>query len=328
LTSLPTVVVGGNDEARAIARTLRRRRWMGYDVRGFIDVGASGRDTIDALPVLGLVDDIGRIASEHGITSVIIAGSAAGGSTLQLVDGALPPNISVRVSPGLPNLGAARVVMEPIDGMALFSLRRHHFSRRQRALKRVLDVVVASVMLLLTAPVTVVVALLVRITSPGPILFRQARVGAEGRSFVMYKFRTMVADAETQRTNLEGNNEADGLLFKMRRDPRITGLGAVLRRFSLDELPQLLNVLTGDMSLVGPRPALPSETANYDDRWRGRLRVKPGLTGLWQINGRHDLVFEDYIRYDLFYVDNWSLTMDLYILAKTLPALLSGHGSY
>jgi len=328
LTSQATVVVGGNDEARAIARTLRRRRWMGYDVRGFVDISQSGRDMIDGLPVLGLVDDLAGITAMHDVGTVIVAGSAVGGGTLKLIDASVPTQVSVRVSPGLPNLGAARVVLEPIDGMALFSLRRHRFSRRQRLWKRILDVGVATGMLMVVAPVMGVIAVLVRLTSTGPILFRQRRVGVDGRAFVIYKFRTMVTGSEHQRTTLDGQNEADGLLFKMRHDPRVTRVGKFLRRSSLDELPQLFNILIGNMSLVGPRPALPEEAARYDDQWRGRLRVKPGLTGLWQVNGRHDLVFEDYIRYDLFYVENWSLTMDLYILSKTLPALLFGRGSY
>ena len=172
------------------------------------------------------------------------------------------------------------------------------------------------------------IAVLVRLSSPGPILFRQRRVGAQERGFTMLKFRTMVVNADAQRDGLAGLNEADGLLFKMRNDPRVTKVGRMLRRTSLDELPQLFNVLRGEMSLVGPRPALPEETTRYAELQRGRLRVKPGVTGLWQVNGRHDLAFEDYVRYDLFYVENWSLTMDLYILAKTIPALLTARGSY
>ena len=144
----------------------------------------------------------------------------------------------------------------------------------------------------------------------------------------MLKFRTMIVGADGLRDRVAAHNQADGVLFKMRRDPRVTRVGRFLRRSSLDEVPQLFNVLRGEMSLVGPRPALPEETIRYSDLQRGRLRVKPGVTGLWQVNGRHDLSFEDYVRYDLFYVENWSLTMDLYILAKTVPALLGGRGSY
>ena len=185
-----------------------------------------------------------------------------------------------------------------------------------------------SLALVVGAPLMLGIAVMVRLSSPGPILFRQKRVGEQERGFTMFKFRTMVGNADSQRDGLAEKNEADGLLFKMRNDPRVTKVGRVLRRTSMDELPQLFNVLRGEMSLVGPRPALPEETTRYAELQRGRLRVKPGVTGLWQVNGRHDLAFEDYVRYDLFYVENWSLTMDLYILAKTIPALLTARGSY
>ncbi len=329
VTSQLTLVVGCNDEARTMARTFRRRPWMGYAVSGFAEVSPTGLDHIDGIPVLGGIESVGSIVRERGISTIVIAGSAAGGETLQQIDSALDgADVTVRVSPGLPNLGASRVVLEPVDGMALFSLRRQRFSRRQRLLKRALDVVAASILLTITLPFIVVAAVLVRVTSSGPVLFRQRRVGAHGHLFTLYKFRTMVQDAEEQRSILQADNEADGLLFKMRDDPRVTRVGRVLRRFSLDELPQLWNVLRGEMSMVGPRPALPEEVERYDEQRRARLRVKPGLTGLWQVNGRHDLVFEDYVRYDLFYVANWSLTMDLYILAKTIPAVLGARGSY
>jgi exopolysaccharide biosynthesis polyprenyl glycosylphosphotransferase len=326
VTSLVTLIAGTNDEARALARTLQRRPWMGYRVCGFVEVAQSGLAVIDGLPVFGTVDDIAQISRERSIQSVIIAGSAAGGSTLQLIDSALGADISVRVSPGLANLGAARVILEPLDGMALFSLRRHRFSRRQRLLKRTLDLGVTSIALVVAAPFMIAIALAIKLTSQGPVLFKQRRVGEQEREFTILKFRTMVVGAHAQRDSLD--NEADGLLFKMRRDPRVTRVGRFLRKTSLDELPQLFNVLAGEMSLVGPRPALPEETARYAESQRGRLRVKPGVTGLWQVNGRHDLVFDDYVRYDLFYVENWSLTMDLYILAKTIPALLTARGSY
>jgi exopolysaccharide biosynthesis polyprenyl glycosylphosphotransferase len=326
VTSQVTLIAGTNDEARALARTLQRRPWMGYRVCGFVEVTQSGLTVMDGLPVFGTIDDIAQISRERNVRSVIIAGSAAGGSTLQSIDSALSPDISVRVSPGLANLGAARVILEPIDGMALFSLRRHRFSRRQRLLKRTVDLSVTSVALVVAAPFMIAIAIAIKLTSPGPVLFKQRRVGAMEREFTILKFRTMVVGAHSQRDSLD--NEADGLLFKMRRDPRVTRVGRFLRKTSLDELPQLFNVLRGEMSLVGPRPALPEETARYAESQRGRLRVKPGVTGLWQVNGRHDLVFEDYVRYDLFYVENWSLTMDLYILAKTIPALLTARGSY
>jgi exopolysaccharide biosynthesis polyprenyl glycosylphosphotransferase len=326
VTSQVTLIAGTNDEARALARTLMRRPWMGYRVCGFVEVTPSGLEVMDGLPVFGTVENIAQITRDHAVRSVIIAGSAAGGATLQSIDSALGADVSVRVSPGLANLGAARVILEPIDGMALFSLRRHRFSRRQRFLKRSVDLGVTSIAIVVAAIPMLVIALAIKLTSPGPVLFRQRRVGEQEREFTIFKFRTMVVGAHTQRDGLD--NEADGLLFKMRRDPRVTKVGRFLRKTSLDELPQLFNVLSGEMSLVGPRPALPEEASRYAESQRGRLRVKPGVTGLWQVNGRHDLAFEDYVRYDLFYVENWSLTMDLYILAKTIPALLTARGSY
>jgi exopolysaccharide biosynthesis polyprenyl glycosylphosphotransferase len=326
VTGLVTLIAGTNGEARALARTLRRRPWMGHRVCGFVEDEPSGCEVMDGLPVFGTVDNIATISADNGVRSVIIAGSAARGSTLQFIDSALNADVAIRVSPGMANLGAARVILEPIDGMALISLRRHRFSRRQRLVKRSLDITVTTVALVIFAVPMVVIAAAIRLTSPGPAVFRQRRVGENEREFRMFKFRTMVVGAHAQRDGLE--NEADGLLFKIRRDPRVTKVGRLLRRTSLDELPQLFNVLGGSMSLVGPRPALPEEASCYAEDQRGRLRVKPGVTGLWQVNGRHDLAFEDYLRYDLFYVENWSLTLDLYILAKTIPALLTAHGSY
>ena len=172
------------------------------------------------------------------------------------------------------------------------------------------------------------IAAAIRVTGPGPVLFRQIRVGRDGRCFTLYKFRTMVADAEQQKALLAASNEADGALFKIRRDPRITPIGGWLRRWSLDELPQLLNVLRGDISLVGPRPALPDETARYGDHVRRRLVVKPGITGLWQVSGRSDLAWEEAVRLDLRYVENWSLALDLQILWKTGSAVFGGSGAY
>ena len=326
ITGLVTLIAGTNGEARALARTLRRRPWMGHRVCGFVEDVPSGCEVMDGLPVFGTVDNIAAISADNGVRSVIIAGSAARGSTLQFINSALNSDVAIRVSPGMANLGAARVILEPIDGMALISLRRHRFSRRQRLVKRSLDLSVTAVALVIFAVPMLVIAAAIKLTSPGPAVFRQRRVGENEREFRMLKFRTMVVGAHAQRDALE--NEADGLLFKMRRDPRVTKVGRFLRRTSLDELPQLFNVLSGTMSLVGPRPALPEEASCYAEAQRGRLRVKPGVTGLWQVNGRHDLVFEDYLRYDLFYVENWSLTLDLYILAKTIPALLTAHGSY
>jgi lipopolysaccharide/colanic/teichoic acid biosynthesis glycosyltransferase len=188
---------------------------------------------------------------------------------------------------------------------------------------------VAGVLLVLLAPLLLAIVASIRLTSPGPAIFRQARIGKDGREFTMLKFRTMVVDAESRKAELARANErTEGLLFKIRQDPRVTPVGRVLRKVSLDELPQLVNVLVGHMSLVGPRPPLPEEVALYEADARRRLLVKPGLTGLWQVSGRSDLTWEEAVRLDLRYVENWSLTLDLMILWKTGGAMIRGRGAY
>jgi exopolysaccharide biosynthesis polyprenyl glycosylphosphotransferase len=202
-------------------------------------------------------------------------------------------------------------------------------SRTQQSVKRGLDLLAASLLLLLLSPVLLGIGLLVRLTSRGPALYRSTRTGAHGREFTVLKFRTMHRNADQVRTELlELNDVAGGILFKMRCDPRVTGIGRFLRRYSLDELPQLLNVLTGAMSLVGPRPPLPAEVELYCSNARRRLLVKPGMTGLWQVSGRSDLSWDEAVRLDVFYVENWSLGLDLAIVLRTIRVVLSGRGAY
>jgi exopolysaccharide biosynthesis polyprenyl glycosylphosphotransferase len=194
--------------------------------------------------------------------------------------------------------------------------------------KAAFDRIGAGLLLVVASPLLAALAFAVRVGSPGPVLFRQVRVGKNGREFVMYKFRTMHTDAEARLAELRHLNQVDGALFKLRDDPRVTRAGRFLRKFSLDELPQLLNVLTGTMSLVGPRPPLPAEVAVYADDVHRRLAVRPGMTGLWQVSGRSDLPWEEAVRLDLRYVENWSLTLDLVILLRTLSAVTRGAGAY
>jgi exopolysaccharide biosynthesis polyprenyl glycosylphosphotransferase len=191
-----------------------------------------------------------------------------------------------------------------------------------------MDLALVSLSLLALAPVLVLIAVLIKLDSPGPVFFRQERVGKNGRRFHMIKFRSMHQNAERLLSILQGQNEATGPLFKMRNDPRVTRVGRVLRRLSLDELPQILNVLKGDMSLVGPRPPLPSEVSKYEDWQLGRLRAAPGMTGLWQVSGRSEVPFHDMVRLDLHYIRNWSLGLDFEILLKTIPAVLTSRGAY
>ncbi len=213
-------------------------------------------------------------------------------------------------------------------GRSETAARRQRLRRVRQMVKTVFDRTAAALLLLLFSPVLVGVGLLVRFSSRGPALFTQTRIGRNGRAFRMVKFRSMVVDAESRLDDLAAGNEQDGPLFKIREDPRITPVGRVLRRFSIDELPQLLNVLTGSMSLVGPRPPLPGEVATYRDEEWERLRVKPGITGLWQVSGRSDLSWEESVRLDLHYVNSWSLWLDMVVLCKTARAVLRAEGAY
>jgi exopolysaccharide biosynthesis polyprenyl glycosylphosphotransferase len=215
-----------------------------------------------------------------------------------------------------------------VEALTLAGDRSAYRSRLERGAKRLIDVVAALALVVALAPVLLVLGALVRATSRGPALYRQVRVGQDGREITVLKFRSMRVDAEQQLARLRAFNEATGPLFKIRHDPRVTSVGRWMRRFSLDELPQLINVLGGSMSLVGPRPALPHEAARFDAEARRRHAVKPGLTGLWQISGRSDLEWADAVRLDLHYVEHWSIGLDLVILVRTIPAVLSGRGAY
>jgi exopolysaccharide biosynthesis polyprenyl glycosylphosphotransferase len=233
------------------------------------------------------------------------------------------------VIPGLVDVAGPRLAVGPVGDLPVLHIRHARLSGLGWLVKGFVDRFVALLALLLLAPVLSGIAILIRFSSPGPALFRQTRVGVRGREFTLFKFRTMHVGAEQLRAELSVTNiNKDGLLFKVRDDPRITPLGAVLRRWSLDELPQLLNVLAGTMSLVGPRPPLPEEVARYGTYVSRRLAVRPGLTGLWQISGRSDLSWDEAVRLDLQYVDNWSLGLDAVVLWRTLPAVLNHTGAY
>jgi exopolysaccharide biosynthesis polyprenyl glycosylphosphotransferase len=229
--------------------------------------------------------------------------------------------------PGLTDVAGPRITVNPVAGLSLLHVDEPEFRGWRRIVKHGFDRLVAATALLLLSPLLLTVAALIRATSDGPALFRQRRTGEHGRTFRVFKFRTMYVDAEERRRHLQELNETDGRLFKIKDDPRVTPVGRFLRRTSIDELPQLINVLTGDMSLVGPRP-LPVDDGEFEGHERRRLLVRPGITGLWQVSGRSDLSWEDSVRLDLYYVENWSITLDLMILARTLAVVLRGSGAY
>ncbi|CCH86407.1 Undecaprenyl-phosphate galactose phosphotransferase [Modestobacter italicus] len=281
------------------------------------------------LPVAGLDDVVATAARVQADTIAVTSASETAAQYLRSLSWQLEgTGLELLVAPGLVEVAGPRLHIRPFDGLPLLAVEQPRFEGWRRVVKTVLDRSVALGALLVLAPLFGALALAVRLTSPGGVFYRQERIGLNGEPFTMLKFRSMVSGADQQVAGLSDGNDADGLLFKMRSDPRVTPVGRWLRRLSLDELPQLVNVLTGTMSLVGPRPPLPQEVARYDSSVSRRLLVKPGLTGLWQISGRSDLPWEEAVRLDLRYVENWSLALDLQILWKTARAVATASGAY
>lgn len=334
-----TLIVGGNDEARNVLRTLRS------PTLGFRAVGVVATDTqviqedrqIDVASsrlirispdTIGNVEAFRRVIRELGIDCVFVASTAVTPDDVAQISKATRlEGVEARLSLNLPHVLSTRLTVQPLEHLMIVSLKSAQLSGGQAAAKRAVDVLGATAGLLITLIPCMCIALAIKISSGSPILFRQVRVGKQGRTFTLLKFRTMIPGAESMLLDLREHNEADGPLFKMGDDPRSTSLGRWLRKWSLDELPQFVNVLKGDMSLVGPRPPLPQEVDSYEEWQHGRLEVAPGITGLWQVGGRVELSFDEGVRRDIFYIENWSLSYDLYILAKTIPAILSRRGA-
>lgn len=323
------LVVGGPKTATELVEDFRRARGSGFAVVG---VCLPTIEDFEAAPVLGNFDHIEEVMASNDIDTVAFA--ASGELTAQRVREISwqlePGKHHLIVAPSITDIGGPRIHMRPVAGMALLHVETPRFERGQRAVKRTFDIMLSAILLVLLSPVLLAIAIAVKCSSPGPILFRQQRVGRDGRIFTMLKFRSMVADAEDQLKSLLDVDREEGneILFKMRDDPRVTKVGRFIRRFSLDELPQLWNALVGDMSLIGPRPPLPSEVEQYDDFEHRRFLMKPGLTGLWQVSGRSNLSWDESVRLDLYYVDNWSLMGDIVILWKTIRAVLAREGAY
>ncbi|NJK82336.1 MAG: sugar transferase, partial [Chloroflexaceae bacterium] len=301
----------------------------GYRLVGYLEDALDLPPPAPAAKRLGTIDDLQRVVRTQNIHQVIIALPFWQSAHMSdLVETCRSLGISFRIAPDLNTLSLDRVDVMQISGVPLLEFKEVSIQGWNLAIKRALDVglVLAATPILL--PLTLLIALLIRLDSRGPALFRQQRVGRHGKLFTCYKFRTMVVDAEARLLELAALNEADGPIFKMRKDPRITRIGRFLRRSSLDELPQLWNVLRGEMSLVGPRPALLAEVEQYAFWHRRRLEVTPGLTGLWQVLGRSNTTFDEMVRLDIYYAEHWSLRMDLRILLQTIPAVLLSRGAY
>ena len=320
------VLVGESDSVAHLLRLLGQSRG-GID---YAFVGAlTPEDDPYAIPRLGSIENLEQTLVEHHVHELIVNGADVGEQELvDLVERAHQRGVQVRVAPTTAEILTQRAEYVPGQAMPLFELRPPVFAGVDWAIKRTFDLAVASVVLVAGLPVWLLIALAIKLDSRGPMLYRDVRVGLGERDFGMIKFRTMLSGADRLQDRLELRNEASGALFKIRDDPRVTRVGAILRRFSLDEVPQVLNVLRGDMSLVGPRP-LPVRDFELLQPWhRKRYHVLPGMTGLWQISGRSELSFDDLVRLDFYYIENWSMWLDVTILLKTVPAVFARKGAY
>lgn len=328
------LVVGSRSQAADLAGELCRNPLLGYAVVGAVIPGGDETPLLlhdnRTVPVAGKLTRLGTaILATSADTVAVAASRETTGEGLRLLSYELEgTGVDLLVAPALTNISGTRLSIRPVAGLPLLHLDEPELAGARRVVKLGFDLVTATLLLLLLLPVLLVLAVLVRATSPGPALFVQERVGRRGRTFRVFKFRTMAVDAEQRLAELAHLNEHDGVLFKVRNDPRITRVGRVLRKFSLDELPQLFNVLRGEMSLVGPRPPLPSEVERYLGHTHRRLLVKPGITGLWQVSGRSELSWDETVRMDLQYVENWSLGLDISILVRTAKAVTAGRGAY
>lgn len=330
------LLVGGPSSVAHLASSLERAKGAGY-----LPVAAYTPGTHDGLeaepesglPILGHRPDtpsiLAAINACNADAVAVSAGVQLHPQTLRHLGWELAArNIGLIMAPALTDIAGPRIHTQQVAGLPLIHVTTPALDGGQGVAKRLFDILAATAMIIVASPVMACVAVAIKLDSPGPFLFKQERVGIEGARFAMLKFRSMGVDAEQQLETLSSYNEGTGVLFKMKKDPRVTRVGAVLRKFSLDELPQLFNIVAGSMSLVGPRPPLPSEVEAYEQDVRRRLLVKPGLTGLWQVSGRSNLSWQDSVRLDLYYVENWSLAGDLIILLRTVRAVLRRDGAY
>ncbi|CAN5672376.1 sugar transferase [soil metagenome] len=325
------IAVGGPSGISEVVESLSRAQHVGYRV-----IGACVPDGVPAdrsqfpVPVLGPVDETRRLCGEQGADTVLVTrGGYSTSRELRRLAWALEGSaIDLVVVPSLTDVAGPRIHMRPVAGLPLLHLEEPQAGEAGGLSKRTFDIVVGGLAVLLLSPLMLVFALLIRLEDRGPVLYRQGRIGRDGQAFDCLKFRSMSVNAELLEAGLRDASGHSGALWKMEEDPRVTRIGGFIRRYSIDELPQLLNVVRGEMSLVGPRPQQPWEVETYTEYEGRRLRVRPGMTGLWQVSGRSQLSFDEAIRLDLYYVDNWSMTTDLVIIAKTLRAVLGSDGAY
>ena len=327
------IVIGDRRAAQRVALEASRNPYAGLQVVGACVAGDPTPLVIDdehTIPVLGTPGQVIEALQRAGADTVAVAGgwSMGPGVIRQLSWELEGTGIDLLVSPALTDVAGPRISIRPVAGLPLLHVEEPEFTGVRRVVKGAFDRTLALALVVAFSPLLVATAVAIKLDSPGPVIFRQTRVGKDGSEFCVWKFRSMLDGAAGLRAELDNINEVDGLLFKIKQDPRITRVGRVLRKYSIDELPQLWNVLRGDMSLVGPRPPLPAEVAEYERDVHRRLLVKPGMTGLWQVSGRSNLSWDETVRLDLHYVENWSVVLDFHILWKTLGAVVAGRGAY
>ncbi|MDH3492339.1 MAG: sugar transferase, partial [Acidobacteriota bacterium] len=325
------LILGGGYRGEAFIRQFRKRSELGYRVVGYLESDSGYRKSnLCGIPLLGTFEDLGRVVEEETVDEVVIAlpiksqynrirsairDMEIRGVVVHLLSDFFPHNL-------------ARIQPQNFDGLPLLSLHSTPLFNWRTELKRITDLCISLLLLGTLAPLLAFVAILIKIDSKGPVLFKQKRFGLNKREFWLYKFRTMSVDAEDRLREIEHLNEKDGPIFKIKKDPRITRVGRLLRKSSIDELPQLINVLIGDMSLVGPRPLSLRDGSRLAESWhKRRFSIRPGMTCLWQISGRSDLTFEEWMKLDLEYIDSWSLQLDWKILVRTIPAVVSARGA-
>jgi exopolysaccharide biosynthesis polyprenyl glycosylphosphotransferase len=324
------LIVGAGEVGRRLMRNIVAQPELGYRVIGFVDDDPEkNRTDIGRFKALGEIDSLPRVVQEEGIDEVIITLPwIYHRRILGIMRQCERERVRARIVPDLFQLALSRVDIEDLGGIPIIGVKEISITGWNLAFKRTSDIVLSLAVLVLLFPLMLLISVAIKLDSPGPVLFKQVRVGRDGRRFVFYKFRSMRQGAEEERPQLADLDETVGPIFKIRRDPRCTRLGRFLRRTSLDELPQLYNVLRGEMSLVGPRPAIPVEVEQYQEWHRKRLEVSPGMTGLWQVSGRSQLTFDEMCLLDIYYLENWSPLLDLKIALKTIPAVLAGTGAY
>ncbi len=324
------LIVGAGEIGRTVMRNIVAQPSLGYHVVGFVDDDPEkGNTDIGRFKALGGTANIPRLIKELAIDEVIITLPwMYHRKIVSIIAQCEREQVRVRIVPDVFQMTMSHMQVENLGGVPMIGVREVSIGSSQLLVKRIADIVVSLTGLILLLPLFVVIAVAIKLDSPGPVIFRQIRVGKNERLFSCFKFRSMRHGADEEKNNLLDQNEATGPLFKIRDDPRVTRVGRFLRRSSLDELPQLFNILMGHMSLVGPRPALPSEVQRYQPWHKRRLEVAPGLTGLWQVSGRSELTFDEQVLLDLYYIENWSPLLDLQILLRTVPKVILGEGAY